>query len=294
MDYYFLDQFELGKTYIVAVSGGVDSVVLLDKISRVDGIKVIVAHFDHQIRGQSSADDAELVRQLAAKYNYKYEIMRGGLGPTASEEEAREARYRFLRSVASDHQGRLVVAHHFDDVIESIAINIERGTGWQGLAVMDAPDVLRPLINWTKDQIIQYAKANNLKWNEDETNSSDKYLRNRLRYKIKQEVPFENRLILFECFWRQRALKRAILSEARRFYNSKGQYRRYFWVMLDYRLAVELFRLIVKFQFQLSITTPQAEQALIAIKTSKKGATYQVGEGVYLEFSLKNFVLKRK
>ncbi len=289
MDEYFLNQFELGKTYVIAVSGGVDSIVLLDRMSKIEGIKIIVAHFDHQIRGRASADDAELVRQLAKQHNFQYEIARGGLGEKASEDQARRARYSFLRQVASENQAQLVVAHHFDDVIETVAINLKRGTGWQGLAVMGAEDIIRPLINVTKEQIINYAKENDLKWHEDETNSSDKYLRNQLRQQIKDKIPFENRAIVYEYYQKQKALRRAIFFEARKFYHQNRKYSRYFWIMIDHQTAVELFRQIIGISFSISITIPQAEQAIVAVKTAKEKTVYQVGEGVSLKFTKKNF-----
>ncbi len=292
MSDYFSNCFEPGGKYLVAVSGGIDSVVLLDKLSKLPHIVLMVAHFDHQIRGDSSANDARLVRQLAKKYNLPYFLRRGGLGAQASEEQARTARYQFLRQIAKEQQAQLVVAHHFDDVIETIAINLKRGTGWQGLAVMDAPDIIRPMINLTKTEIRQYATDNNLTWNEDETNSSDAYLRNRLRRSIEQKLPFENKLLLFDCYLRQKALKQAIFAEAKRFYNPKRVYRRYFFIMIDFDLAVELLRIIIKLSTGKSVTIPQAKLALIAIKTNKAGTKHQLASGISFSFSEQKFELQ--
>ncbi|HEX6258362.1 MAG TPA: tRNA lysidine(34) synthetase TilS, partial [Candidatus Saccharimonadales bacterium] len=119
-------------TYVVAVSGGVDSIVLLDMLAGQAGLELIVAHFDHGIR-QDSTEDAEFVRAAAQRYSLPFELGQATLGPGASEEAARTARYSFLRSIAKKYQARIVTAHHADDVIETIAINVARGTGWRGL-----------------------------------------------------------------------------------------------------------------------------------------------------------------
>ena len=107
----FQAQFDFSKTYVLAVSGGVDSVVMLDMMVRVGGLKLIIAHFDHQIRGDESTRDAQFVRQLAETYGVPYQLGFGGLGETASEDQARRARYRFLRVVAQEVGG---VMMYFD------------------------------------------------------------------------------------------------------------------------------------------------------------------------------------
>lgn len=78
-----------------------------------------------------------------------------------------------------------MTAHHADDVVETIAINLLRGTGWRGLAVFGADDVYRPMTVWFKHEIIEYAKKHQLEWREDSTNASDAYLRNRVRKQMK-------------------------------------------------------------------------------------------------------------
>ena len=101
---------------VVAVSGGVDSVVLLDMLAD-EGVNIVVAHFDHGIRPDSAAD-AWFVKALAARYGVEYIGKREELGADASEELARERRYAFLHEVAQKHHAKLVTAHHLDDLIE--------------------------------------------------------------------------------------------------------------------------------------------------------------------------------
>ena len=131
--------------YVVAVSGGVDSVVLLHQMVQDGGSELVVAHFDHGIREDSDLD-AQFVRELAQSYRLPCEVRREELGSGASEELARNRRYAFLREVAKKHRATIVTAHHMNDIPETIAINLTRGTGWRGLAVLGS-DVHRPLLH---------------------------------------------------------------------------------------------------------------------------------------------------
>ena len=175
------------KTFVLAVSGGVDSVVLLHKLTQnqPDGIDYVVAHYDHGIR-EDSSEDAEFVRSLAKKQELQFELGEGKLGKYASEQLARYTRYDFLRSIAKKHNAeKIITAHHQDDLIETMIINILRGTSPRGLAPMKGQsDLLRPLMNSSKSQLIKYANEHNLEWREDPTNMDEKYLRNYVRLNI--------------------------------------------------------------------------------------------------------------
>ena len=119
-------------TYIVAVSGGVDSIVLLDLLANQEKAKLIVAHFDHGIRNDSR-DDRMFVQDLAVRYELPFVYDVGNLGQGASEAKAREARYTFLRGVRQAAGARsIITAHHEDDVLETAILNIMRGTGRKG------------------------------------------------------------------------------------------------------------------------------------------------------------------
>jgi len=185
-------------TYIVAVSGGVDSVVLLHKLTshtqnaapqlpstNPQPPKYIVAHFDHGIR-EDSGSDAEFVKSLADNFGLIYELGKGNLGKGTSEATARDARYKFLRGVMKKHGAdKIITAHHQDDVIESMVINMIRGTGARGLNPMSgSPDILRPLIHKTKQDLTDYAEEHGLVWHEDSTNLDEKYLRNYVRLRL--------------------------------------------------------------------------------------------------------------
>ena len=179
-----LPDLKPGK-YVVAVSGGVDSMVLLDLLSNLPGIELVVAHFNHGIREDSDQDE-ELVILTSRKYELPIEIGYGNLGHDASEEMARKARYNFLNLVKAKHKAKAIItAHHQDDLIETALVNILRGTGPQGLVAISAnKQVLRPLLGFSKKEIISYAKAHNLAWREDSSNLQTDYLRNYVRYNV--------------------------------------------------------------------------------------------------------------
>jgi tRNA(Ile)-lysidine synthetase-like protein len=171
--------------YVVAVSGGVDSMVLLDILSKKPGISLVIAHFNHGIR-EDSGEDEKLVGSTAKKLKIPYEVGNGNLGPKTSEDIARRARYSFLGSVKDkSNAGGVITAHHQDDLIETAMLNMLRGSGHRGLVSMKLNiNVVRPLLKYSKKDILDYAQKHEIKWREDKTNDDDKYLRNYLRKRI--------------------------------------------------------------------------------------------------------------
>lgn len=195
--------------YVVAVSGGVDSVVLLhlliqeqakieNRKSKDTGTKAFdaknfgfrplqltVAHYDHGIRTDSKLDRL-FVQKLAEEYGLAFEYGEGHLGERVSEDAARRARYLFLRKIKSSARAAAIItAHHLDDVLETAVINLLRGTGRRGLSSLkNTPEILRPLLGASKHDILAYARRHSLKWREDSTNQDERYLRNYVRRKI--------------------------------------------------------------------------------------------------------------
>lgn len=274
------------EKYVIAVSGGVDSVVLLDMLSKKPGLELIVAHFDHGIR-IDSADDAEFVKNLAVKYGLPFETTREELGVNASEEFARDRRYKFLKIVAGKYGAKIATAHHADDVIETIAINLTRGTGWRGLAGVDLEYITRPLTHITKSEIRQYADKHDLEWREDSSNSSDKYLRNRIRQKS-LNLDIDKKFQLLGLWENQKDLKRQINREVKRIVGDGPEYSRYFFINIDQSPAMECLRHITDAR----LTRPQMLQALTIIKTIQPNKIYQAGNGVNLYFTARNFTVE--
>ncbi|MDO8335839.1 MAG: tRNA lysidine(34) synthetase TilS [Candidatus Saccharibacteria bacterium] len=268
-------------TYIVAVSGGVDSVVLLDLLSKQSGLQLIIAHFDHGIRS-NSATDSQFVKQLALKYDLNFELGSASLGKDASEEQARDARYSFLSSVKDKYNARqIITAHHSDDIVETIIINLTRGTGWRGLISLRSTEhVLRPLLNFTKADILAYAKSNKLSWVEDSTNQEIKYLRNEIRHKIVTKMSAEQRAEFLQLYQSQLDLTDEIDSNTIKLTSDK----RHDFIMWPESVSLEVLR------SQLKITRPQAKRALMAIKTAKPGTEIELSGDKSLKFTHKNIL----
>lgn len=275
---------------LIAVSGGVDSVVLLDVILRRGQDEVAVAHFDHGIRTESAAD-AQFVAGLARQYDVPYITRREELGPTASEDVARQRRYQFLFDAAARWGGRVTTAHHQDDVIETIALNLRRGTRWRGLAVMGDQRIERPLLEWTKQDIYDYALRHRLEWVEDATNQSDAYLRNQLRRRLQARLTDQQRAA-FGRLWRQQwRLRREIDQEALRLSSCLGS--RYFWAHIPIEPARELLYREVQRLTGVSLLSAQLDRLLIAIKTGRAGTVWQPAASVRVKLSVKSVTIKR-
>lgn len=276
--------------YLVAVSGGIDSVVLLDQLVSQGEYELIVAHFDHGIRSESAAD-ARFVQALAAQYGLPFVTRREELGAQASEAYARRRRYAFLREMAHVHHATIVTAHHADDVIETIGINLTRGTGWRGVAVMQTPGIYRPLLSRTKAELREYALEKRLEWVEDSTNASGQYLRNRLRARFARHFSAAQTRAVLDIWRRQLALKTAIDEELAEFIR-QNEHSRYQLSYADERSALELLRAIIVAKARMSPTRPQLERALLAIKTARPHTTFEIGAGVKLLFSVRGFIVE--
>ena len=275
---------------LIAVSGGVDSVVLLDNILRHGQDEVVVAHFDHGIRAESAAD-ARFVAGLARRYNVPYVTRREELGAAASEDVARQRRYQFLFDAAARWGGRVTTAHHQDDVIETIALNLRRGTRWRGLAAMGDQQIERPLLEWTKQDIYEYALRHRLEWVEDATNQSDAYLRNQLRRQLQVGLTDQQRAALGRLWRQQWRLRREIDKETLRL--SPHLSSRYFWAHIPIEPARELLHREVQRLTGVSLLSAQLDRLLIAIKIGRAGTVWQPAAHVRVKLSVKSVTIKR-
>jgi tRNA(Ile)-lysidine synthetase-like protein len=276
------------KKYVLAVSGGVDSVVLLDMLSRSKH-QLVVAHVDHGIRDDSAAD-ARFVESLAKKYKVPFVTKRFELGDGASEEAAREARYSFLFEQAKKFNAQLVTAHHQDDMTETIALNLQRGTGWRGLTVLNRPEIDRPLLAFSKAALIQYALGHRLEWVEDSTNQSDAYTRNKLRKSIHRLLSTDNVTQLARLRASQIQLARDIRKETDR-HVLMYQGDRHFLTVLEEPVALELLGAFVESERGTRPPRPQLRRALLAVKTAKSGTSHDIGNGVKMHFTTRNYQL---
>ena len=184
---------------LLAVSGGVDSVVLTDLVAKV-GFDFSIAHCNFQLRREESNRDEVFVRSLGEKYNKKVFVKTFDTNTYAVANKvsvqvaARELRYTWFKELneichpSSLNCQLIATAHHADDNIETVLINFFRGTGIQGLKGIQSfqkeQQLIRPLLHFRKEELVQYAEENHLLYVEDSSNRSDKYTRNYFRNQL--------------------------------------------------------------------------------------------------------------
>lgn len=180
-----------GDRWVVAVSGGLDSVALLHllRFTARAPADLVVAHFDHAMR-PSSHEDACWVVGLCDTWGVPVRVERASVAP-ASEAEAREARYAFLEEIRREVGARLLLtAHHADDQAETVLFRALRGTGPPGLAGIPPrrEAIFRPLLSFWREELESYALGARLSWREDPSNLSPRHARNALRHRVLPEI----------------------------------------------------------------------------------------------------------
>ena len=172
---------------VLAVSGGPDSVALLDlmlAVARERGLSLVVAHADHGIRADSRTV-GQSVGELARRSGLPFELGELELGPGATETAARRARYAWLALVQRRHAARyLVTAHHADDQVETILLRVFKGSGPAGLAGMPARGrggIVRPLLPFSRADLRAYVAERGLAFHDDPANLDPRHLRSWLR-----------------------------------------------------------------------------------------------------------------
>lgn len=181
---------------LLAVSGGIDSVVMADLFHRA-GYHFSIAHANFQLRGEESGRDEQFVRELAEKYRVEFftrdfdTIKYSRKNKVSIQVAARELRYTWFEELLLKHgYDRLATANHLDDQVETFLINLTRGTGIAGLHGIPVRQgkIIRPMLFTSRKEIEAYAIENAIEFVEDSSNSSDKYTRNRIRHKVIPEL----------------------------------------------------------------------------------------------------------
>jgi tRNA(Ile)-lysidine synthase len=188
---------------LVGVSGGRDSVALLHALAEAGLERLVVCHLDHMLRPDSD-EDAWFVSELAGKYGYPFEADRVNVKNIAEERglsieaAGREVRYEFFTQVARTHWiPRVLLAHHADDQVETLLLNLFRGSGRTGLAAMQPVsirevrgarmEIHRPLLGVWRDEVSSYVNKHRLRFHEDKSNADPRFTRNRVRHEV---LPF--------------------------------------------------------------------------------------------------------
>ena len=190
-----------GARVLCACSGGADSTALLHFLCHTEGIDVLCAHFNHRLRGVESERDARFVRELCEQLGVELVSESADVAAFAAnermgiEEAARTLRYAFLERAAAEHGcDRIATAHHAEDNAETVLWNLTRGCGTRGLCGI--PPVrgkfIRPMLNVTRPEILEYLRRNGLSYVDDSSNALDDNPRNRIRHHILPLLEAEN------------------------------------------------------------------------------------------------------
>jgi tRNA(Ile)-lysidine synthase len=282
--------------YVLAVSGGVDSMALLDVLSKQPAVNLTLAHFNHGIRPEADKDE-KLVVSAAKRYGLPLEVGYGRLGPKASEATARNARYRFLDSVRQKHGAEAVItAHHRDDLVETAILNLLRGTGSRGLISMIAnPLIVRPLLSIPKSQVIEYAKSNKLKWREDRTNQDTTIARNYIRHNVVAGMGPGNKESLLKNIDKVANMeqeKEELLATLSQKMFRKGVINRHNFINLPSAISDEILLYWLRKSSLGQVDRPVIKKLSSLIKTAKPGKTYPINKSAYIEISLKTVLLR--
>jgi len=180
------------KKLFLAVSGGLDSMVLLHLFQQLE-YEIAVLHCNFQLRGLESFGDQDFIRNYCEENNISLFTTQFDTEAFAKDYKlstqiaARELRYNWFYELLETHKFDYVLtAHHADDNLETFIINLSRGTGLEGLiGIPEQNDkIIRPLLPFSRDEILKYAQENSIEWREDSSNASNKYLRNKIRHDL--------------------------------------------------------------------------------------------------------------
>jgi tRNA(Ile)-lysidine synthase len=184
--------FLIGKKLLLATSGGLDSMVMLDLFHKLP-FEIAIAHCNFQLRGIESFGDQKFIQEYAERNEIKLFLTQFDTKAFANDYKlsiqvaARELRYSwFYELLETENYDYIVTAHHADDNVETFLIHLVRGTGIDGLTGIPSQNgkVIRPLLIFSRSEIEQYAKDNAIEWREDSSNASDNYLRNKIRHNL--------------------------------------------------------------------------------------------------------------
>jgi tRNA(Ile)-lysidine synthase len=184
--------FLKGEKLLLATSGGLDSMVMTHLFQQLP-YEIALAHCNFQLRGLESFGDQNFVQDYADENNISLFVTQFDTEAFAKDYKlstqvaARELRYNwFYELLETENYDYILTAHHADDNLETFLINLTRGTGLEGFTGIPEQNeqVVRPLLAFSREEILAYAKENNIQWREDSSNASDKYLRNKIRHDL--------------------------------------------------------------------------------------------------------------
>lgn len=277
--------------YVVAVSGGVDSMALLHMLQRQrqanTGLKLVIAHLDHGIR-PDSAEDRQLVQKTARHHELPFIYREAKLGAGAGEAAAREARYRFLHEVRQTAGAKAIItAHHQDDLLETAIINLLRGGRRKGLTSLSSRhDLVRPLLHVPKKDLVKYAQDQGLVWHEDSTNQDQTYLRNYIRHSILPRFDDKARTRMLDLIHKLSEINHEIdmaLINQLRLQPLSGRIDRYWFNSLPHAVAREVLATWLRAHNIRAFDSKTLERLVVAAKVAPAGKTFPIQNGIYMK-----------
>lgn len=280
--------------YVVAVSGGVDSMVLLDMLTQQPSLQLVVAHIDHGIRTDSKKDRL-LVQQVAATHSLPFVYHEAQLGAEASEAQARLVRYEFLRRVVNEHNAiAIITAHHQDDVLETAILSIMRDKGRKGLTSLSSrTDIKRPLLHLSKRQLIAYAEQQSLVWREDSTNADIKYARNYVRHRIAPRLKADERQEFLKIIASLSEQNQQIDDALAELYDlTAPQLDRLQFIILPHTVATEIIAAWLRAHGLRQFDAKHIERLTVVAKTAQPNTVHDIYDGVRIYITDKHLALK--
>jgi tRNA(Ile)-lysidine synthase len=180
------------KKLLIAISGGLDSIVLMNLCNEIK-LNISLAHCNFKLRNTESDLDEEFVKKLSQNTSKQIFIKKfdtkshSKTNKLSTQIAARELRYTWFQELSKEHNFDFILtAHHADDNLETFLINLTRGSGLEGFVGIPEKNenIIRPLLPFSRAEILQYATENQLEWREDSSNATTKYLRNNIRHQI--------------------------------------------------------------------------------------------------------------
>ncbi|CAN5627400.1 tRNA lysidine(34) synthetase TilS [soil metagenome] len=292
---------EPGK-YIVAVSGGVDSVALLHFLHSTfqlpaSNFHFIVAHFDHGIRSDSQLDE-QLVDEITKQFGLEFVSQKGELGVDASEAASRAARYAFLRNTKKQYAATAIItAHHQDDMIETMIINMMRGTGRKGLSSLRSTnEIIRPFLAITKKDILNYAIENKLTWREDSTNADTQYARNHIRAHVLPRFTTGQREQLLQHIHSSQRINQHLdvqLTHYLHIHPARDTLDRKLLAQLPHNVTKEVLASWLRSHGLRGFDAKTLERLAVAVKTAQIGVLVDVFAGCQLDMTNDNHIVLR-
>ena len=295
-----------GQRVGVAVSGGVDSMVvlhILTELARRWGLELTVCHLNHNLRGEESLRDAHFVKRVAERLGLKLvsrTLRQGTMPPGVSTQSwARGERLGFFHETIKKHAlHRMALGHNMDDNAETILMRLIRGTSLEGLKGIEPVrgPFVRPLIEVRREEIEEFARGHSIEYVEDSTNRSTRYLRNRIRLELLPYLKAHYNPSIVETLSRISGLLRRdahymegqateLFERLATVNKEEVRFRRRELLCVDEALLARLFLKAVETLCHRRdlMETPQVEEFLWALRTERPNLTVSLGGGLYLK-----------